>query len=114
MIDPLKIGVTALQAFGRKLGNTAHNIANVSTDGFRSNRTQMREEQNGGVSSVVMPPPVRVQQPPSAGDGRPELSEVELPTEMTSLIAAKRGYEANIRSMQIADEAEEALLDIKG
>ena len=49
MILPLNNSITALQAHVKKLGVTAHNIANVNSEGYKKDRATMEEDALGGV-----------------------------------------------------------------
>lgn len=113
MLNPIDISLTGLRAFGRKLGVTAHNVANVNTDGFRPGRTQLVEASRGGVQARVENPPA---QPtildPTLEEQPPRLSAVDLGQESVQMIVAKRGYQANLKALHAADAAEQSVLDI--
>ena len=115
MILPLNNSISALQAHVKKLGVTAHNIANVNSEGYKKYRTTMEEDALGGVRVNIS----RVNSP-----GNPyevyengqsvvkETSNVDLAEEIPNLMIAQRGYEANIKAIQTQDEVLGSLLDI--
>lgn len=115
MLNPIEISLTGLRAFSRKLGVSAHNVANVNTDGFRPGRTQMVEEARGGVQArVENPPPAPVSFDPQGENPAPPLSQTDLGTETVQMVVAKRSYQANLKALQTAEEAEKSVLDILG
>lgn len=110
MISALTTAISALRAFGQKTSTTAHNLANVNTAGFSAHTTRLQEDVHGGVraKTVEAAPPLS----PPVSAPHTELSHVDLPTEMTNLVLAKRGYEANIKAAQVAAETEDSALDL--
>lgn len=115
MILPLNSAISALQAHVKKLGVTAHNIANLNSEGYKKYRATMEEDALGGVQLDIR----RVETPgfpyEIMEDGQPvgkETSNVDLTQEIPNLMIAQRGYEANIKSIQAQDEILGSLLDI--
>src|SRR5690348_13054497 len=53
MISAIHTALSGLSAFGKQLEVSAHNVANVNTDGFKGSRTEFVEVQSGGVLPVV-------------------------------------------------------------
>ena len=75
----------------------AHNIANVSTDGFRAKRAEIRAlEPRGGVAVAGIT------------EGESDLVE-----DVVGLVVAKSMYGANAKAFAVCDETERALLDIR-
>ena len=115
MILPLNSSITALQAHVKKLGVTAHNIANVNSEGYKKYRATMEEDSLGGVRVDIG----RVNSP-----GHPyevfengqsvvkETSNVDLTEEIPNLMIAQRGYEANLKTIQTQEKVLGSLLDI--
>jgi flagellar basal-body rod protein FlgC len=115
MILPLNNSITALQAHVKKLGVTAHNIANVNSEGYKKYRATMEEDPFGGVRVNIG----RVNSP-----GHPyevvengqsvvkETSNVDLAEEIPNLMIAQRGYEANLKTIQTQEKVLGSLLDI--
>ncbi len=115
MISPLNSAISALQAHVKKLGVTAHNIANVNTEGYKKYRATMEEDALGGVRVNIR----RVETPGHPyeiwEDGQPtikETSNVYLTLEIPNLMIAQRGYEANIKTIQTEEKMLGTLLDI--
>ena len=106
----LNIAAGALEAFSAGVGASAHNIANVSTDGFRPLRAGYVEGRPGVAARVL---------PESEGGIVGEIvddapSGADLAREFPRLIAGQRAFEANARVAGVADEMTGAILDIKG
>ena len=116
MIKALWSGVAGIRAFEKKADVTAHNVANVNTDGFKKSRAVMVEDRTGAprvtVDRVELSGYAVVEE---TGDGRTEreLSNVDLAEEMVNLTVARRGHQANLKTVQAADDMLESLLDIK-
>ncbi len=117
MIPRIASSLSGLIAQERKVATTAHNVANVDTDGFKKSRLLLEEGPRGGVSTrsetVNSPGPLAVEQT-AAGERLVEQSNVDLAEEMPSLVLARRAYQANVKVVQTEDEMLGALLDIKG
>ena len=116
MISGLGSALTALEAYRRKLGVTANNIANVNTDGFKKSRATTVENQHGGVrlnvSQVNTPGAPRIPWPPGSGPIT-ERSNVDLTQELPDLLISQRSFEANLATIRTADDMLGELLDIK-
>ena len=52
-ITPLSTGLSGLQASQRALDNTAHNVANANTQGFRPAQTSFQERQPAGTGVTL-------------------------------------------------------------
>ncbi|MBP1746364.1 MAG: putative flagellar basal body rod protein [Deltaproteobacteria bacterium] len=112
MISGLSASVSGLWVFVRKLENAARNIANSNTDGYKGKKATIIEDETG-LPTVN----ITVDGSPGASfqdvDGvLRETSNVELSKEMTDLLIAKRGYEANLQSIKTQDDMLDSLLDI--
>jgi flagellar hook protein FlgE len=90
--------LSALRAFGTGLDVTANNIANMNTPGFKPTSAVMNEDPNGGVKVTL---------------SRSQVAEVDLAKEMTDMMIEKLGVQANIKSLQTADQTLKSLIDIK-
>ncbi|HUL31371.1 MAG TPA: flagellar basal body protein [Thermodesulfobacteriota bacterium] len=114
MVDAIYSALSGLQAFGRKLGVTAHNVANLNTDGFKKSRALFEEASPSGVAVRVD----RVDSPgapiPSEdGTGVPrESSNVTVEEEMVSLVTTRNSYTANLKTVQVEEELVGTLLDV--
>jgi len=112
MINGLSASVSGLWMFVRKLENAARNIANSNTDSYKSKKAPITEDDSGQPAmniTIDNAPGASVQD----SDGvLQETSNVELLDEMTDLLIAKRGYEANLKSVKAREEMLDSLLDI--
>jgi len=117
MLSGVYSGLSALRAFGLKQQSIADNTANVNTDGFKKTRVTLREGNNARVEPVVdridTPGPVVYEQT-ATGYEMVEKSNVELAEELPRMLANKRYFEANVKTVQARDEMLGTLLDIKG
>lgn len=110
MISGLSISLTALDAYGKKLGVAAHNIANADTRGFKKSRVEFQDASPGGqgvearVEPVNAPGAMLLEDTPQ-GPQLVEQSNVDYGDEMLSLIMAQRGIEANARAVRTQDHA---------
>lgn len=118
MISGIHSGMSALMAIQNKTQVTANNVANANTDGFKKTRATLVEaDKQGGVTTLVqqsLTPGPMVYEPTENGDTLVEKSNVELTEEMPRMVLDRRGYQANIKSIQVQDEMLGSLLDIKG
>lgn len=116
MINILGTALTALNAFSRKLGVSANNIANVNTDGFKKSRAVLEEESPYGVNvniSRVDTPGSLIPSFDESGEAK-ESSNVSLEEEIIGLKIAENGFKANLKALKAADEALGSLLDKMG
>ncbi len=116
MISGISSGLSALGAFARKQQSIADNTANVNTDRFKKTRVDLKEGAAGQVEATVRrldtPGPLAYEQ---TGDGYEmvEKSNVELTEEIPRMLVNRRSYQANVKTIQAADEMLGTLLDIK-
>ncbi len=116
MIGAIYSALSGLTAFSTQIDVTAHNVANVNTDGFKKSYTEFVSVETGGVLPVI-------QKNESAGPSVPnntgygpaqlELSNVDLGEETVNQILAQRGFEANVSTLKTADDMLGTILDIK-
>lgn len=114
MISGVSSSLSGLFAFTRKLSNAANNVANVNTDEYKKTTATIVEDKN-------RLPQVNIEKQDTPGaivqetDGTVrELSNVELAEEFPQMMISQRGYEANIKALQIQNETIGSLLDIIG
>src|SRR5512133_2690319 len=99
MISGVSASLSALYAFGNKLSNTGHNVANVNTNGYKKTVATITEDEN-------RLPRVNLMQSHQPGaivmeDGLlKETSNVDLAEEFPQMMIAQRGYEANIKALK--------------
>jgi flagellar basal-body rod protein FlgC len=110
--------LTALRAFGAGLQSTAHNLANVLTDGFKAGRVTYADlpRQSGtaaqgpeklSVAGPLVPYgpglPPRPDRYSALPDGFVEGSTTDIATEMVNLIITSRAYQANAKVVPTVD-----------
>lgn len=107
--------ISALNAFGTRMGVISNNIANVNSDGFKSSRTVLEEGQNSSVNAVIQKnnTPGYIVQDDLAAGGIKEMSNVDPGKEITDTIPTQRGYEANLKMVKTQDEILGTLIDMK-
>jgi flagellar basal body rod protein FlgG len=109
--------LSGVAAFEKKWATTAHNIANLETNGFKAQRASMEETATGGVKVSLTrdrsPGPL-VSEPTSNGGVLTEKSNVDVSRELGEMIIAKNGYAANLRLIRTEDEMLGNLLDAVG
>lgn len=109
--------LSGVAAFEKKWETTAHNIANLETDGFKAQRASMEETATGGVKVSLtrdQSPGPLVSESTASGDKLTEKSNVDVSRELGEMIGAKNGYTANLRVVQTEDEMLGSLLDAVG
>lgn len=130
----LYMGAGAMQAHSWGMAVSAHNVANVSTDGFTPQRalfatgpggrgvtldTVLRDPPLGGAVSAPDRPGTANAAPDAIYDAAglpPEAvhpSGTELAREMPRMIVTQRTYEANAQTVRTADDMLGTLLNIK-
>ena len=123
-VNGLNTSYSALLANQFRLDVTANNVANVNTDGFQASTVQTADNAyvndigtGTRVTGSYAPPrpgPMAVNTSQAAGEaGLTELSNTDLVTEMTNMMAARQAYSANTVMGVATDEATQTLLDIK-
>lgn len=116
MISAVQAALSGLQAYQTRLANNANNVANANTDGFKKSRVLLHEQQPQGVRASVEKvdsPGSQVQQQTSEGYDFVELSNVDLGEELTDQMVNRHTFSANLKTLQIADEMTQSLIDIK-
>ncbi len=96
----MRIPASGMQAAQALLATGAHNIANLSTEGFDAHGASLRavEPRQGVAVDAVGPGP--------AGSG------VSLPGEIVGVVAARTLYDANARVLRTLDETQRSVIDI--
>ena len=96
-----------------RLAVSAHDVANVSTDGYQAQRTVLEDQPQGGVSARIKPESGAAFL--AVGDGADVMpSTTDLSTEAIEQISAQRAFQANIAALRAADDMSASLLDIVG
>lgn len=115
MIGAIYAALSGLTAFSTQIDVTAHNVANVNTNGFKKSRTEFVAVETGGVRSVIQKNETAgptVLNDTGYGPAQLELSNVDLGEEAVNQIIGQRGFEANLNVLNTADELLGSLLDI--
>jgi flagellar hook protein FlgE len=102
----LSSGVSGLNAAERALGNSAHNVANASTQGFQPTQTQFQENAPAGTGVSISP---QAQQLLKV-DGP---SQTDLGTETTNSLVYKAQFDLSAKVIKTADQNLGTLIDIK-
>jgi flagellar basal-body rod protein FlgC len=114
MIQGIYSALSALRAFGQRLGVTANNIANMDTEGFKKSKAVFEEASPYGVNVTIR----RIETqgfplPSEEGINKVcESSNVDIKEEMINLITVPHAYAANLKSVKAEDEILGTLLDI--
>ena len=116
MIGGISSALSGLGAAGVQMANTANNVANMNSDGFKKGRVLQTERRPQGVSTVVEKvetPGPYVAEDTARGATLTEKSNVDLTEEMPQMMVNQHSYSANLKTLQVADEMTASLLDIK-
>jgi flagellar basal-body rod protein FlgC len=107
--------LSAIKAFGEKMGVTANNIANVQTEEFKKSTATLVEGPKENVEVEITQPdisgPVIVDETDDQLTQK-EMSNVDLAEEIPQTIIAQRGYEANLATLRTQDEMVKSIIDI--
>jgi flagellar basal-body rod protein FlgC len=114
MSNAIGAALSALGAFGKKINVTAHNIANMNTEGFKKSRAILQDADPSGVTvsiSQVDTPGF----PIPATDGTTEMKEssnVDLGEEIINLQITKHAFIANFKTIEAEEAMVGAIFDI--
>ena len=114
MFSGFAVALSGIQAGGRMLGASAHNIANAQTENFKRTRATLEGASAGGVI-VTLEKDNRSGPQFSTGDDPftfREGSNVELEEELIHTLKATHLIEANLASIRTQDQVLGSLLDI--
>ncbi len=105
------IAQSGLLAATARLDVSAHNVANLLTDGFRPLRVDSAEAAGGGVTTTAWRPP------DPAAESRADralvaASGTDLLTEQVAQQQAAAAYRANLATLKTADELQATLLGL--
>ncbi len=116
MIPATNAALSGLKAFETKLASNANNIANLSSEGYKRTRVTLSDRAPEGVQAnveTVDSPGNTVLEETASGLEEVELSNVDLAEELTGSQLNGRFYQANLKTIEMADEMTKSLLDIK-
>ena len=115
MIFSIQSTLSAIRAFGEKLGVAANNIANVETEEFKKREATLVEGPKKNLEVEISQPDIIGPVVVDAADGQlkvKEMSNVDLAEEIPQTIIAQRGYEANLATLRTQDEMLKSIIDI--
>ncbi len=113
MISSVYNNISALFAFGAKMGVNANNLANVNADAFKRSRTDIVETSHGSVKAEVSR--VDTPGPLYSEPGDPtirEMSNVDIAEEVVQTIPTQNGYQANLKMISVYDEMLGSIISI--
>lgn len=114
MITPTSAAISAATAASTKVANSAHNVANSNTDGYKKSRVILQEDATGSVTANVGRVPAAGQPPElQANPDLVEHSNVEYGEEIVDQMTASNLYKANLKTFESVDEMLETALSIK-
>jgi flagellar basal body rod protein FlgG len=98
-VDGLRVAASGLEAAHVRMRNSAHDVANLVTDGFRPHETRNVEQAGGGVEAQTLV--------------APEPRDVSIAHELVDQMLAVVQARASARVFAAEVETRGALLDIK-
>ena len=127
MTDAISAAQSALSAFSTSMAVTANNVANINTDGYKSQDARLETGPDGQgvrVSDIVRDDSPGGYQPESvsaynqAGVYEPsaglvETSNVDLARQTVDMIQTSRAFEANTVTIRSQDQMLGTLLDMR-
>lgn len=106
------IARSGLLAAGARMGRSAHNVANVNTEGFKAERVVTKDAAKGGVVYTAQPTDA-----PAATydrDGRQTTeSNTDVAAEAVEQIGASNAFAANLAVIKTDAEMQKTLIDLK-
>lgn len=117
MIDSVNSSISAIMAYGKKMGVHANNIANMNSEGFEKSRTLFKEGSDETVAAEIEQV-AAAEFPVSESDEvqarQPESNNVDLAEEITGTMIGRRGFEANLAVVKVKDELIGTVMDLLG
>ena len=115
MLSSLSSALSGLTTFGKQINVSAHNTANILTEGFKKSRVVAEELQPQGVKASIQtvdsPGPL-IEVRSQDGPRMVELSNVDPVQEIVSQMVATRAYQANLNMIKTEDRLLGSILDI--
>ena len=109
-IAALSSGVTGLNAAERALGNSAHAIANIGTQGFQPSQANFQENAPAGTGVSIS---FQAQQLLAVDSPSSAPSATNLATETTNPLVYKAQFDLSAKVIQAADQNLGTLIDTK-
>ena len=127
MTDAISAAQSALSAFSTSMAVTANNVANINTDGYKSQDARLETGPDGQgvrVSAIVRDDSPGGYQPESVSGynqagvyepsaGLVETSNVDLARQTVDMIQTSRAFEANVVTIRSQDQMLGTLLDMR-
>lgn len=114
MISPFSSSFSGIKAAMRTMEVSAHNTANLNTDGFKKQSVNLLEQEEGGVvvtlSKDTSPAPKYL----NYSGVVTEASNVDYTEEAANQITARHYLKANLAAFKTADETQKSIIDIIG
>lgn len=104
--------VSGIQAALHMLSISAHNTANMNTDGFKKQRASLSEDNHGRVTVNIMEDTERGPMYQHAHGTIAEESNVDINEEILRQISARHLFSTNVAALKTSDEMQKGLLDI--
>lgn len=118
MVNTLDSSLNAIQSHFTKLQTSANNIANLNTDGYKGERTTIKEGPTGTTTTTTTrdktPGPSRMELNREGDMVEIEMSNVDLATEMVKSMESSQAIKANLKAAQTADELLGEIIDTLG
>lgn len=104
--------VSGIKAAFGIMGVSSHNTANLNTNGFKKQTSNLHEEIKGGVTHTIGKNTEPGAMYLDTDGNMVESSNVDIAEEVGSRIGAKHLLTANLNALKVADEMQKSLLDI--
>lgn len=115
MIFSVNSSLTAIKAYGVKMGVHADNVANAQTEEYKKSRAVFKEGLRNDVQveiEQVNTPGPTVAEITDGERTERELSNVDLAEELPQTILTQRGLEMNLTTLKALDEMLGSVIDI--
>ncbi len=116
MISAFQSSLSGLRAFEKGIASNANNVANQQSESFKKTRVLHSSQQPTGVKTSIEKintPGSQHYEKTNNGTELIELSNVDLGQELPKSSLNATFYKANLKTMQVADEMGETLLNLK-
>ena len=111
-MDAINTALSGLNAATRRLAVSAENTANQQTENYRAQKLEQEALDSGGVrTNVVEKNPATITAVNTEGE-TVELPNVSLEEEVAQQVISTYTYKANLRTIQVAQDLQESLLNI--
>lgn len=112
--DVYSTALSGLRAAETRLGVSANNVANISSEGFEAQSAVARPQDGGGVIvDIRAKDPATLTAPSPSGEGTVQVANVSLDEEAVNQVSAGYDFKANLKVIEVQKSLDEALLDIQ-